>query len=108
MTIFDKIINAASIFDVSVNVNNNELTIVNLNNGNNLLVHFDEYVSEQMTDCFIRYTVYFSTQHADFDVDYENEDKVTKWLVEYIISILNDEILPLEIYKNEKNDLAVK
>ncbi len=96
MKLFDAIVNAVTAHDVSFEVQEHELEIMNYNNSNKLYVYEEEYFSQDMKDRFVQYIVAFSTQHRHFDADEEDE------VLEYILAILNDEVLPLEFYKDGK------
>lgn len=95
MKLFETIINAITDYDVSVEVKDHELVIINSDNGNDLYVYKEEYYNdEEMTDLFVEYIVEFSTQHRHFSADDEDD------IIEYVLAILNDEVLPLEFYKD--------
>ena len=96
MKLFETIIHAMTDYDVSVEVKEHELTIVNQENGNKLHVYEDMGYSQDMTICYVEYIVEFSTQHHHFDADDEDD------ILEYILAILNDKVLPLEFYMNGK------
>lgn len=102
MKLFDDIIQAVSVYNVSVDVKEHELTVINRDNGNELYVFEEEYSSLDEAPSFVRYTVEFSTQHYDIDADdFESVDENS--IIEYILAILNDEILPFEFYKDGKS-----
>lgn len=92
MKLFETIMNALTDYNVSVEVKEHELVIVNPDNGNKLHVYEEEYYSQDMTDHFVEYIVGFSTQHRHFDADDEDD------ILEYILVILNDKVLPFEFY----------
>lgn len=95
MKLFDTIVSAMTDYDVSVEVKENKLVIINRKNGNDLYVYKEEYYNdEEMTDLFVEYIVGFSTQHCHFSADDEDD------IIEYVLAILNDEVLPLEFYKD--------
>ncbi len=96
MRLFDSIIHAISDYQVSVEIKEHELTVMNRNNDNVLRVFEDEFVSQDMNERYAEYIVEFSTQHQHFDDDSEDE------IIDYILSILDDEVLPLEFYLDGK------
>lgn len=95
MGLFDNIFSAVSDYNVTVDATEDELTIVNKNNGNKLTVFMEEYLTQDMKDCFYEYIVQFSTQHRHFE---EDEEAV---VIGYILSIFDDRILPLEFYSGD-------
>ena len=94
--LFDMSANAITAYNVSYEVKEHELIIVNPDNGYKLHVYEDVGYSQDMTIRYVEYIVEFSTQHRHFDAD--NEDDIR----EYILAILNDEVLPLEFYMDGK------
>ncbi len=96
MKLFDAIEDAVATYAVLVEAKEHELVIMNSNNSNNLYVYEEEYFSQDMKDRFVQYIVYFSTQHCHFDVNEEDE------ALEYILAIMEDKVLPLEFYMDEK------
>ena len=96
MKLFETIINAITDYDVSVEVKDHELVIINSDNGNKLHVYEDEGFSQDMTIRYVNYIVEFSTQHRHFDADDEDD------ILEYILVILNDKVLPFEFYMDGK------
>ncbi|MBO4584951.1 MAG: hypothetical protein J5756_07825 [Clostridia bacterium] len=94
MGFYDNIIKAVSDYNVTVNTTEDVLTIVN-NNGNELTVFMEEYLTQDMKDHFYEYIVRFSTQHRHFEEDEEAA------VIEYILSILDDKILPLEFFSGD-------
>ena len=96
MKLFETIVNAITDYDVSVEVKNHELVIINSDNGNKLHVYEDEGFSQDMTIRYVDYIVEFSTQHRHFDADVEDD------ILEYILMILNDKVLPFEFYMDGK------
>lgn len=92
MGLFNIIQNEVSKFNVSVNISDDVLTIVNNENNNKLFVYREEYFSQDMSEKFVEYIVTFSTQHCHFDAEDSDE------IIEYIRSIFNDMVLPLEFY----------
>ena len=67
-------------------VKENKILIYNLNN--NKMIEIDEESEE--------YIISFATQHRHFENDVEE-------IKEYLSNIMNDQILPIEFYKNNKN-----
>ncbi len=80
MPLFDTISNAVKPYDASVIIRENELTVTNRQNGKT----FSEYIVE------------FSTQHRHFEEDEEEE------IIDYILSIMRDEVLPIEFFCNDQ------
>ena len=95
MGFFSNIINAVSDYDVTVDATEDCLTIVNKNNGNELTVFMEEYLTQDMKNHFYEYIVQFSTQHCHFE---EDEETVA---IGYILSIIDDKILPLEFFSGD-------
>ena len=96
MKLFETIVSAMTAFHVSVEVKDHELVIRNPENGNKLHVYEDVGYSQDMTIRFVEYIVEFSTQHCHFDAD--DEDGI----LEYMMDILNDKVLPFEFYMDGK------
>ena len=96
MKLFETIVNAITDYDVSIEVKDHELVIINSDNGNKLHVYEDEGFSQDMTIRYVDYIVEFSTQHRHFDADDEDD------ILEYILVILNDKVLPFEFYMDGK------
>ncbi len=93
MNLFNEIVEVVKSYDVSVEVKEDELVIINQLNDNRLLVYEDVYYNKELTTRFVSYCVVFSTQHRHFD-DIEDVDDIKK----YVLSILNDDVLPIEFY----------
>ena len=96
MKLFETIANAVTDYDVSVEVKEHELVIMNSDNSNKLYVYEEEYFSQDMKDRFAQCIVVFSTQHCHFDANEDDE------ALEYILAIMNDKVLPLEFYMDGK------
>ena len=96
MTLFETVVSAMIDYDVLVEVKEHELVIIDRGNGNKLHVYEEEYFSQNMTDRFVEYIVEFSTQHCHFSADEEDE------ILEYIQSIIDDKVLPIEFYSDGK------
>ncbi|MBQ3264156.1 MAG: hypothetical protein IJH07_00120 [Ruminococcus sp.] len=94
MKLFEMIVDAVIDYDVSAEVKEHVLALVNHDNGNKLYVYEEEYYSQDMTEHFVEYIVQFSTQHRHFSVDEEDD------IIEYVLAILSDEVLPLEFYRD--------
>lgn len=100
MKLFETIVNAITDYDVSIEVKDHELVIINSDNGNKLHVYEDEGFSQDMTIRYVDYIVEFSTQHRHFDADDEDD------ILEYILAILNDKVLPFEFYMDGKRQFG--
>ena len=100
MKVLNAIAAALSKEGVAVAVADDELTVVNRTNGNELKVYREAYYSQDMTECFIQYIVCFSTQHRHFDDDAED---CAAEILAYIRQILSDEVLPFEFYRDGKS-----
>ena len=96
MKLFDTIVSAMSDYNVSIEVKEHELVIINRNNNNKLHVYEDEGYSQDLTIRYVAYIVEFSTQHRHFDADDKDD------ILEYILVILNDKVLPFEFYLDGK------
>ena len=94
MPLFDTISNAVKPYDASVIIRENELTVTNRQNGRQIQVFRETYKSQDGTDRFTEYIVEFSTQHRHFEDDEEEE------IIDYILSIMLDEVLPIEFFCN--------
>ena len=97
MDVFETVIKTVKGYNVEAVVHADELQIRNPENGNMISVLKDAYRSEKNHAEYVEYVVCFSSQHRHFDPDEADE------ISEYVISILNDEVLPIEFYKNGKN-----
>ncbi|MBQ8056771.1 MAG: hypothetical protein IJ275_00370 [Ruminococcus sp.] len=93
MNIFDRLIEAVKFYDVSVEVKEDELTIVSRANDNRISVYEEAYYNKELTIRYVAYTVCFSTQHRHFDYLDDVE--------EYVLAILQDNVLPIEFYKED-------
>lgn len=96
MKLFDTIVSAMTDYDVSIEVKEHELVIINRNNNNKLHVYEDVGYSQDMKTCFVDYIVEFSTQHCHFDADDEDD------ILDYVQLILSDTVLPFEFYMDGK------
>ena len=80
-------------YDVVVSETSDKLTITDRANGSEMVVLDESYQqSEDPSDLFTNIVVYFSTQHRHFE---DMEDAA-----EYALQLLNDEVLPLEFYRD--------
>lgn len=80
-------------YDVAVSETEDEVVITDRANGSEMVVLDESYQqSEDPSDLFTNIVVYFSTQHRHFE---DMEDAA-----EYALQLLNDEVLPLEFYRD--------
>ena len=94
MPLFDTISNAVKPYDASVIIRENELTVTNRQNGKTITVFAETYYDKNGAARFSEYIVEFSTQHRHFEEDEEEE------IIDYILSIMRDEVLPIEFFCN--------
>ena len=94
MPLFDTITDAVKPYGASVTIHENELTVTNRQNGKTLTVFTKTSYDKDETDRFTEYIVEFSTQHRHFEDDEEEE------IIDYILSIMLDEVLPIEFFCN--------
>jgi len=94
LSLFDTIIRAVKPYDAETTADDNTLTITNRQNGRQIQVFRETYGSQDGTDRFTEYIVEFSTQHRHFEDDDAEE------ITDYILSVMQDKILPLEFYRN--------
>ena len=86
-------------YDVTVTETEDEVVITDRANGSEMVVLDESYQqSEDPSDLFTNIVVYFSTQHRHFE---DMEDAA-----EYVLQILNDEVLPLELYRDGQPGLG--
>ena len=86
-------------YDVAVSETSDKLTITDRANGSEMVVLDESYQqSEDPSDLFTNIVVYFSTQHRHFE---DMEDAA-----EYALQLLNDEVLPLELYRDGQPGLG--
>lgn len=86
-------------YDVAVSETEDELTVTDRANGSEMVVFDESYQqSEDPSDLFTNIVVYFSTQHRHFE---DMEDAA-----EYVLQILGDEVLPLELYRDGQPGLG--
>ena len=80
-------------YNVAISEMEDRLTVADRANGSEMVVFDESYQqSEDPSDIFTNIVVYFSTQHRHFE---DIEDAA-----EYVLQILNDEVLPLEFYRD--------
>ncbi len=96
MPLFDTISNAVKPYDASVIIRENELTVTNRQNGKTITVFAETYYDKNGAERFSEYIVEFSTQHRHFEEDEEEE------IIDYILSIMRDEVLPIEFFCNDQ------
>lgn len=96
MELFDMIGKELSAYRVMIDITDDTLTAVNPDNNNKLSVYREKYYTQDMKDCFVEYIVEFSTQHRHFSADEADE------IIEYILMIISDTVLPLEFYFDGK------
>ena len=94
MSLFDTIIRAVKPYDAETTADDKTLTVTNRQNGRQIQVFRETYKSQDGTDRFTEYIVEFSTQHRHFEDDEEEE------IIDYILSIMRDEVLPIEFFCN--------
>ena len=86
-------------YDVAVTETEDEVVITDRANGSEMVVLDESYQqSEDPSDLFTNIVVYFSTQHRHFE---DMEDAA-----EYVLQILGDEVLPLELYRDGQPGLG--
>ena len=86
-------------YNVAVTQTEDEVVITDRANGSEMVVFDESYQqSEDPSDLFTNIVVYFSTQHRHFE---DMEDAA-----EYALQLLNDEVLPLEFYRNGQPGLG--
>ena len=96
MPLFDTISNAVKPYDASVIIRENELTVTNRQNGKTITVFAETYYDKDGAVRLSEYIVEFSTQHRHFEEDEEEE------IIDYILSIMRDEVLPIEFFCNDQ------
>ena len=96
MPLFDTISNAVKPYDASVIIRENELTVTNRQNGKTITIFADTFYDKEGSAQFSEYIVEFSTQHSHFEDDEEEE------IIDYILSIMRDEVLPIEFFCNDQ------
>ena len=96
MPLFDTISNAVKPYDASVIIRENELTVTNRQNGKTITVFAETYYDKAGAVRLSEYIVEFSTQHRHFEEDEEEE------IIDYILSIMRDEVLPIEFFCNDQ------
>lgn len=96
MPLFDTISNAVKPYDASVIIRENELTVTNRQNGKTITVFAETYYDKNGAARFSEKIVEFSTQHRHFEEDEEEE------IIDYILSIMRDEVLPIEFFCNDQ------
>ena len=80
-------------YDVAVSETEDALTVTDRANSSEMVVFDESYQqSEDPSDIFTNIVVSFSTQHRHFE---DVEDAA-----EYALQLLNDEVLPLEFYRD--------
>ncbi len=81
-------------FDFDLSIEKNGAKLTNRNTKESIEVYEEEYYYSDApeADPFVMYIVCFSTQHAHFEELSE--------VKQYIIRLLNDEVLPIEFYLN--------
>ena len=80
-------------YDVAISETEDEVVITDRANGSEMVVLDESYQqSEDPSDIFTNIVVSFSTQHRHFE---DMEDAA-----EYARQLLNDEVLPLEFYRD--------
>ena len=94
MLLFDTISNAVKPYGASVTIHENELTVTNRQNGKTITVFEETFYDKDGAVRFSEYIVEFSTQHRHFEDDEEEE------IIDYIQSIMRDEVLPIEFFCN--------
>lgn len=92
MSFFDMISNAVKSYGASVIIRENELTVTNCQNGKTITIFADTFYDKEGSAQFSEYIVEFSTQHCHFEDDEEEE------IIDYIQSIMRDEVLPIEFF----------
>ena len=86
-------------YGVAISETEDEVVITDRANGSEMVVLDESYQqSEDPSDLFTNIVVYFSTQHRHFE---DMEDAA-----EYVLQILGDEVLPLELYRDGQPGLG--
>ena len=86
-------------YDVAVTKTEDEVVITDRANGSEMVVLDESYQqSEDPSNLFTNIVVYFSTQHRHYE---DVEDAA-----EYVLQILGDEVLPLELYQDGQPGLG--
>lgn len=101
MSFFDMISNAVKSYGASVIIRENELTVTNCQNGKTITIFADTFYDKEGSAQFSEYIVEFSTQHRHFEDDEEEE------IIDYIQSIMRDEICRLNFSATVSDALAV-
>lgn len=101
MSFFDMIRNAVKSYGASVIIRENELTVTNCQNGKTITVFADTFYDKDGAAQFSEYIVEFATQHRHFEDDEEEE------IIDYIQSIMRDEVLPIEFFATVSGALVV-
>ena len=96
MSLFDSISNVVKPYDANVTIHENELTVTNRQNGKTITVFAETYYDKDGAVRLSEYIVEFSTQHRHFEEDEEEE------IIDYILSIMRDEVLPIEFFCNDQ------
>ena len=96
MPLFDTITDAENPYDANVTIHENELTVTNRQNGKTITVFAETYYDKDGAVRLSEYIVEFSTQHRHFEEDEEEE------IIDYILSIMRDEVLPIEFFCNDQ------
>lgn len=86
--------NAVKSYGASVIIRENELTVTNRQNGKTITVFAETFYDKEGSAQFSEYIVEFSTQHSHFEDDEEEE------IIDYILAIMRDEVLPIEFFCN--------
>lgn len=94
MSFFDMISNAVKSYGASVIIRENELTVTNCQNGKTITIFAETFYDKEGSAQFSEYIVEFSTQHCHFEDDEEEE------IIDYILAIMRDEVLPIEFFCN--------
>ena len=96
MPLFDTITDAENPYDANVTIHENELTVTNRQNGKTITVFAETYYDKDGAVRLSEYIIEFSTQHRHFEEDEEEE------IIDYILSIMRDEVLPIEFFCNDQ------
>lgn len=94
MPLFDTITDAVKPYGASVTIHENELTVTNRQNGKTITIFAETFYDKDGAAQFSEYIVEFSTQHCHFEDDEEEE------IIDYILAIMRDEVLPIEFFCN--------
>lgn len=86
--------NAAKLYGANLTIHENELTVTNCQNGKTITIFADTFYDKDGAAQFSEYIVEFSTQHCHFEDDEEEE------IIDYILAIMRDEVLPVEFFCN--------